>query len=275
VNQTIVLRFVNINRFGNNIYLDNINIGEQGVKALLSAENTCVNENVVFTSNSIGNIDTYQWEFGADANPNSASGVGPHIVTYSSIGTKQVSLTVEGVNGTDSDIFPVIIANEPQAEFSYTSNNLSVSFETQEIALSYLWDFGDGETSNLQNPTHQYNQSGIYQVSLTVENECGESEKVETITVETIGLNAITSENGFKIFPNPGSDLFYIELPETNSDLYLSLTDLSGRIVFNTMYPKNTPLASINTSLLPRGMYLVKVYNKEVSSVLRWLKIDD
>jgi len=40
---------------------------------------------------------------------------------------------------------------------------------------SWEWDFDDGETSTLQNPTHTYNMPGTYSVSLTVKNLFGES----------------------------------------------------------------------------------------------------
>ncbi|NLA23920.1 MAG: PKD domain-containing protein, partial [Bacteroidales bacterium] len=40
---------------------------------------------------------------------------------------------------------------------------------------SWAWDFGDGETSNEQNPTHIYNTLGTYSVSLTVANEFGDN----------------------------------------------------------------------------------------------------
>ena len=38
---------------------------------------------------------------------------------------------------------------------------------------SWFWDFGDGNTSNLQNPSHTYQTGGIYSVSLTTTNQYG------------------------------------------------------------------------------------------------------
>ena len=38
---------------------------------------------------------------------------------------------------------------------------------------TWLWDFGDGNTSNLQNPTHTYSVGGIYNVTLTTSNSYG------------------------------------------------------------------------------------------------------
>jgi len=58
-------------------------------------------EEVVFTDASFGEgITSYSWDFGKDASPATASGVGPHTVTYSSGGPKTVSLTIS--DGTDT-----------------------------------------------------------------------------------------------------------------------------------------------------------------------------
>lgn len=49
---------------------------------------------------------------------------------------------------------------------------------------SYLWDFGDGSTSTERNVTHDYQQGGAYQVSLTVTNDGGSNKITHTINVE-------------------------------------------------------------------------------------------
>lgn len=62
----------------------------------------CISAPVTFTSVSIGTIDNFLWNFGQDAQPATATGVGPHTVTYSSEGDKEVSLTVSNTNGSNS-----------------------------------------------------------------------------------------------------------------------------------------------------------------------------
>jgi PKD repeat protein len=54
------------------------------------------------------------------------------------------------------------------------------------IPNEYLWDFGDGETSTLKNPIHDYTSSGIYTVSLTV------TRNGESHTVTKMDLIALT-----------------------------------------------------------------------------------
>jgi len=61
---------------------------------------TCINSPVTFTQASNGTIQTYAWNFGADATPASASTAGPHQVSYSTIGKKNISLIITGSGGT-------------------------------------------------------------------------------------------------------------------------------------------------------------------------------
>jgi PKD repeat protein len=60
-------------------------------------------------------------------------------------------------------------------------------------ALSYFWEFGDGNTSTEENPTHVYEEPGIYTPTLTAYSENGKKESVAShdITIEapTIDVN--------------------------------------------------------------------------------------
>ena len=57
--------------------------------------------------------------------------------------------------------------------------------------LRYFWDFGDGETSTQQNPTHVYSIAGTFDVSLLVTNNNGEN-----TTVDSVRVTAATRRNG-------------------------------------------------------------------------------
>jgi PKD repeat protein len=68
-----------------------------------------INNNVIFTDQSSCNISSYNWNFGVDATPATASTQGPHTVSYSSTGFKTVSLTVNGnVTKTKTDYIDVL-----------------------------------------------------------------------------------------------------------------------------------------------------------------------
>jgi hypothetical protein len=75
-----------------------------------------IDENIVFTDLTNGaNISSWSWNFGEGAVPSSASGQGPHTVYYTSIGSKTVSLTVNGNITTTKDNY--IFIKEPVETF--------------------------------------------------------------------------------------------------------------------------------------------------------------
>jgi len=71
----------------------------------------------------------------------------------------------------------------PVASFTYSPLSLqvndSITFDASGCSdadgtiVSYTWDFGDGDTSTSQNPTHAYSQEGSYYVTLTVTDDDG------------------------------------------------------------------------------------------------------
>ncbi|RJP43619.1 MAG: PKD domain-containing protein [Desulfobacteraceae bacterium] len=138
---------------------------------------------VTFTDHSTGNITSWAWDFG---NGDTSTEQSPQY-TFESPGNYTVVLTVTGPGGADADYeyITVINSNAPVADFSATPTvgmpPLPVTFtdlSTGEIT-SWLWDFGDGNTSDLQNPVHEYQNTGNFEVKLTVTGPDGIDEKTE------------------------------------------------------------------------------------------------
>jgi PKD repeat protein len=78
----------------------------------------------------------------------------------------------------------IVVTNPPVADFFTTTSSgiapLLVSFSDRTQGshpLNYFWEFGDGSSSNEQNPTHAYAGNGRYTVSLTVTNKYGTDKK--------------------------------------------------------------------------------------------------
>ncbi|MEW6073618.1 MAG: PKD domain-containing protein, partial [Planctomycetota bacterium] len=135
---------------------------------------------VSFTDASTGvDLDSWSWDFGdggtsAQQNP---------IHVYTSPGTYTVRLEVDGLSGYDQITRPNLIVVQPTslaAAFDGTPRTgaapLAVQFTDLSVGgpVSWAWDFGDGGTSSLQNPTHAYVADGSFAVSLTVTNGAGE-----------------------------------------------------------------------------------------------------
>ncbi len=129
---------------------------------------------VSFQGASTNNITNWQWNFG---NGTSSNQQNPS-ATYGSTGTFTPSLTVTTINGCELTVSnPLMIhAYSATASFSATPVSgclpLNVQFTDTsspfDSIISWAWDFGDGGTSSLQNPSHTYSQHGDYTATLTI-----------------------------------------------------------------------------------------------------------
>jgi len=142
---------------------------------------SCNSQLVQFTDlsqpNGGGNITTWYWDFddpGSGVNNNSSAQNPQHAFTVP--GTFSVSLIVTNAsNCTDTIWHDITIDARPVSNFTadtaclgaLTSFTDQSSTTTGSIA-SYFWQFGDGQTSTAQNPTHQYGSAQVYNVTLTV-----------------------------------------------------------------------------------------------------------
>ncbi|MDQ3192465.1 MAG: PKD domain-containing protein [Bacteroidota bacterium] len=155
------------------------------VTADFSFENKCKNEEVKFTDESKttggSTLVSWKWFFG---DGDSASTQNPKHV-YTSSGTFSVKLVVtDDDNNTDEIEKTITIFEIPEANFSYSKNNFTVEFTNEsQDGDAFFWDFGDGNTSEEENPEHTYNEAGDYKVKLIAKSICGEDEISQTIKV--------------------------------------------------------------------------------------------
>lgn len=141
---------------------------------------------VEFQDNSSGSPDTWSWVF-PGGSPGTSAEENP-VITYNSAGVFDVILEVSNSAGTSSIVLQDYITVEPlaEADFSYTQVDLELVFTNlSEDAESYLWDFGDGNTSTETHPAHLYAEDGQYTVTLTATNDCGSTTHAVTIDLIT------------------------------------------------------------------------------------------
>jgi gliding motility-associated-like protein len=136
----------------------------------------CVPYNAVFTNNSLGGL-AFSWDFGdgttsTEDNPT-------HV--YNNVGTYVVRLMAfdsTSCNKMDSTSFTITVSPIPVASFTFSPNppqeNVATSFKNQSIgATRYIWTFGDGDSSSLENPGHIFNVTGAFTVCLSAINDSG------------------------------------------------------------------------------------------------------
>jgi PKD repeat protein len=130
----------------------------------------CAPMTTQFTDNTIGTISWF-WNFG---DGDTSTQQNP-IHTYDEPGTYVVSLTTVSSGGGCSQTisnFSTFIVRGGYAGFTHTDSDCppyeSCFLDTSSNAVSWLWDFGDGQYSTQQNPCHNYASPGYHSVSLTI-----------------------------------------------------------------------------------------------------------
>jgi len=133
----------------------------------------------IFQDVSSGNPTKFSWDFGDGG----SSDLKDPTHTYEKPGNYSVTLAVSNDDGKDSikqkDIISVRPRIIPKAGFSVNANTGKVPFEAifKDVSsgnpTKFFWDFGDGGSSDLKDPTHTYEKPGEYSVTLTVSNDDG------------------------------------------------------------------------------------------------------
>lgn len=120
---------------------------------------------------------TYVWTFGDGESFSETTTGGPSDPwhTYDEAGVYVVCVVITtGAGCVDEYCFEIEISEggaDCISDFEFTTDGLEVHFfETAMTggATEYLWDFGDGDTSEEANPVHIYDEPGVYEVCLTI-----------------------------------------------------------------------------------------------------------
>jgi len=190
---------------------------------------------VQFASKTTGNPTSYYWVF----EPQSSSDWNSHHVvtaahTFTKPGVYTVSLTVKNSAGsaitTKTNYITVRTASVKQKASFYspeadatlaglTTNGILVDEPVSFIdtstgsPTSWLWNFGDGQTSTKQNPYHTYTKLGGYTVTLTATNLLGSNTVTKTGYV-LVGIGNICSPADFTASATSGAAPFTVKFTD-------------------------------------------------------------
>lgn len=225
-----------------------------------STINACLGDQVLFndlSTVSSGIIQTYAWDFGDNAGESAQS---DPAYLYGAAGTYTVGLTVTTDHGCTNDTTKQLNIYPPPV-IDFTSDitagcaPLIVNFTdlttlTSGNIAAWRWDFGDGTTSNQQNPTHAYDSAGTYTVSLQVTTNFG-------------CTDIFTFTNMITVYPNPVAAFTAQPNPTTEFDPTIYFTDES---LGATVWDWNFGNGDSSTTQNPRvtydapGTYTVLLY---------------
>jgi PKD repeat protein len=195
-NPDVRVKFEGYNDYGNNLYIDNINIvgviGAAAPVANFSANNTavCAGQTVAFTDQSSNSPTSWSWNFGGGGTPNTSTQQSPTI-TFNTPGTYNVTLTATNGTGSDQEIRTgyILVRPRPTASGVQTPttcglNNGGVTLTTTGGTPGYTYLWSNSSTSaNLSNVG-----TGTYTVTVTDVNGCtGTASSTVSATAQPTG----------------------------------------------------------------------------------------
>ncbi len=146
---------------------------------------------VTFLNESSTNSTSFTWNF-PGGSPSSSYLQSPTVI-YNSPGIYNVTLTVSNNIGTDVKVGSITVYAQTTPAFTSNINGSLVNFiNNSTSADSYLWSFGDGQTSQSVNPSHTYVSNGTYNVKLTANNWCGSVSLTQQVTIAAPPLASFT-----------------------------------------------------------------------------------
>jgi len=218
--------------------------------------NICVGNQIEFENEASvqsGYLD-YEWDFGNGTTSKQTNGR----PVYAAAGTYQVTLKTTTVPyGFVKSITKQVTVNDgPVAAFDYTSNCFGspvvlTNKTTSSVGTpTYAWDFGNGQTSGLTNPTVNYSQPGMYTVKLTASrNGC------QTVAEQSVAM-----------FEQPKADFVLTSGSCANAPFMFEnrTTNVSGKVGYKWSFGESN---SISTQ--EEGEYVYKTAgNKSVKLVV-------
>ena len=143
----------------------------------------------------------------------------------------------------------------PNFTFSTSGTAIHFSYTGSGDYSSISWDFGDGATSSLPNPSHTFSDTGSHMVCVTVINDCGSNIYCLEVEAPTGIEHTGSAAAGVRVYPNPASQS--ITVAGAGSGSKLSLYDVTGALVLEQSLQSSLPV-SLNISHLTDGVYVLQ-----------------
>ena len=158
-------------------FIQTIHVHHPVVPIAASAISGCAPLSITFGNPGLpsGTASSWYWNFGESTTYWGLEPPSP--ITYYNAGNYTVSLEAIDGYGCSGTSFVAISASDPEAdfepEFEYTCLGTGILFDNLSTSYfsspNYLWDFGDGNTSIQATPTHTFNDTGTFNISLIID----------------------------------------------------------------------------------------------------------
>lgn len=220
--------------------------GAQVVSITAPASGICPGESVQLDAGT-GFIN-YDWSTTESTQTIDVSAAGWYYVTATDLA---------GCSSEDS--VEINAFTSPIAGFGSAVAGGDVTFSNSSTdGISYAWDFGDGNSSTDENPSHTYAANATYSVCLTVTSADGCTDDIcNDVIVSTVGLSGL-EQLSFELYPNPTNSELNVVSP-LEEDVLFELTSLDGKVVKSGKLARGVNV--LNVTSTEAGSYILRLPN--------------
>ena len=185
-----------------------VTINDPLVMSITHTDSLCIDDTFDFNATVSGPSNaSYYWDFGANANPNTATSLSVQGLSYSQSGIQPVYFIGTFDNCADTISSSVQVFGHATIDFMFI-NTLQcapsvaqfVNLSQSDVPIQYVWDFGDGTTSTAINPNHIYTTPGNYSVGLTLNTLYGCMDTLFMLQQDLVTVNPSPTA-GFMVNP--------------------------------------------------------------------------
>lgn len=193
------------------------------------------------------------------------------------IATPDVTTTyyVRAINNLCStyDSVTIFVVDIPETDFDYSFDSCAriIAFSNKTIGSdSLVWEFGDGDTSLLDNPVHQYDSVGTFTVRLIANKntDCSDTASIQ-VTIPEIDINKRKIPNVFTPNSDGKNDTF--KITGGNVECFIesiSIYNRWGKLMYEVKNQKSWEWdGRINNEIVPPGVYFYSVKGKGFDDV--------
>ncbi len=177
-------------------------------------------------------------------------------------------------NATSETIY-ISVVPVPNAGFTFSRDYSTYSFApVNENYKSYFWKFGDGFTSVLTKPDHDYiasgNQSVTAELTVTDINDC-EASKDSVLNLPDFVSVIDLESNTLRIYPNPVKDRVIIAWDQpVSEETRIAISTLDGKNVI--MFTEQGRVLSADLSNIAQGIYVIEIQSGALMTRQRLIK---
>ncbi len=193
-----------------NTTTETITLNEPLVVSFTSQDSMCIAGNSFDFDGTVSGPagSVFTWNFGINASISSSTAEDVSNVSFNIAGSIPITLTGTHESCVETVTQNIYLFREPTIDFALLPGLQCVPFDAHFVNLSdaetsiyYSWDFGDGTSSTLENPTHLYTTVGNFPITLTIRTDAGCVDTLTLLQADLVNVRP-SPEAGFSVTPD-------------------------------------------------------------------------